>query len=127
MVRLYAKVVGLSVVVIGVVGLIVGNDPILGVLNVDRAEDGIHLLTGGLMALAGFRARDLRVVRAVVGGLGLTYLTVGVLGIFVPHLFGLIPHGYDTVLDNLIHLTLGVAGIVVGFALPERGTAARHV
>jgi len=45
MVRLYAKIVGLSVVLIGVVGLLVGNDSILGVLNVDRAEDGIHLLT----------------------------------------------------------------------------------
>lgn len=126
MVRLYAQVVGLSVVLVGVVGLVVGNDPILGVLNVDRAEDGIHLLTGGLMALAGFVARDLRVVRVVVGGLGFTYLAVGVLGIFAPHLFGLIPHGYDTVLDNLIHLALGLAGIVVGFVLSDRRTAARR-
>jgi len=76
------------------------------------------------MALAGFVARDLRVVRAVVGGLGVTYLAVGVLGIFAPHPFGLIPHGYDTVLDNLIHLTLGLAGIVVGFALHDRRSAA---
>ncbi len=30
-------------------------------------------------------------------------------------LFGLVPSGYEVVLDNLIHLTLGVLGIVVGF------------
>jgi hypothetical protein len=35
-------------------------------------------------------------------------------------MFGLIPHGYETVLDNLIHLTLGVLGIVIGFFLPSR-------
>jgi hypothetical protein len=35
-------------------------------------------------------------------------------------MFGLIPHGYETVLDNLIHLTLGVLGILIGFVLPTR-------
>ncbi len=34
-------------------------------------------------------------------------------------LFGLIPSGYELVLDNLIHLTLGVLGVFVGFFLKE--------
>jgi len=119
MVRLYAQTVGLSIVLIGVVGALAGNDPILGVLNVDRGEDAIHLLSGGLLALTGFLARDLRVVRAVVAGLGVVYLAVGVLGIFEPRMFGLIPHGYDTVLDNLIHLGLGLGGIAVGLLVPD--------
>ena len=123
MVCLYAQVVGVSVVLIGVFGLIVGNESVFGVLNVDRAEDAIHLLSGGLLAWAGFAARDLRVVRAVVGGVGVAYLAVGVLAFAAPRMFGLIPHGYDTVLDNLIHLTLGVLGIAVGFFLPERREA----
>ena len=58
----------------------------------------------------------MRVVRAVVGGLGVVYLLVGILGIFEPRMFGLIPHGYDTVLDNLMHLALGVLGIAVAYA-----------
>jgi hypothetical protein len=128
-VRLYAKVVGVTVVLIGLVGLVLGNDPLFGVLNIDRAEDGIHLLTGGALAAAGFLARDLRVVRAVVGGIGVAYLAVGLLAYATPMLFGLIPHGYDTVLDNLIHLTLGVLGIAVGFFVgrdraPAAGSAA---
>jgi len=117
--RLYAKVAGVTIVLIGVGGVLLGEKSLLGVLNIDIAEDAIHLLTGGLMAAVGFRGSD-RAVRSVVGGLGVVYLLVGVLGIFVPDLFGLLPHEYHTVLDNLIHLLLGVLGITVGFLLGQR-------
>ncbi len=100
-------------------GLILGEQSLLGVLNIDIAEDIVHLVTGGLMAAVGFRGSD-RAVRSVVGGLGIVYLLVGVLGIFVPDMFGLLPSEYKTVLDNLIHLTLGVLGVVFGFFLGRR-------
>jgi hypothetical protein len=115
MVRLYAKVVGVTVILIGLVGLVLGDTSLFGVLNIDLAEDGIHLLTGGLLAYAGFAARDMRLVRAIVGGTGIAYLAVGLVAFASPMLFGLIPSGYEVVLDNLIHLTLGVLGIYVGF------------
>ncbi len=79
--RTYAKVVGVVIVLIGVGGLILGEQSLLGVLNIDIAEDIVHLVTGGLMAAVGFRGSE-RVVRSVVGGLGIVYLLVGVLGIF---------------------------------------------
>ncbi len=123
MVRLYAKVVGVTVVLIGIGGLLLGDKSLFGVLNVDVAEDGIHVLTGGLLAYAGFRARELSQVRAIVGGMGIAYLGIGVLGIVEPTLFGIVPSGYETVLDNLIHLTLGVLGIVVGFFVKEQQPA----
>jgi hypothetical protein len=123
MVRLYAKVVGVTVILIGIVGLLLGDKVLLGVLNIDLAEDGIHLLTGGLLAYAGFAVRSLKVVRAIVGGIGVAYLVVGVVAFAKPMFFGLIPSGYEVVLDNLIHLTLGVLGIYVGFFLKERETA----
>lgn len=117
--RSYAKVVGVVIVLIGIGGLMLGEQSLFGVLNIDIAEDLIHLVTGGLMAAVGFRGSD-SAVRTVVGGLGVVYLLVGVLGFFVPDLFGLLPHEYETVLDNLIHLTLGVLGIVVGFFVADR-------
>ncbi len=123
MVRLYAKVVGVSVILIGIIGLLLGDKSLLGVLNIDLAEDGIHLLTGGLLAYAGFVVRSLKVVRAIVGGIGVAYLVVGVVAFAKPMFFGLIPSGYEVVFDNLIHLTLGVLGIFVGFFLKERETA----
>lgn len=125
MVRLYAKVVGISVILIGVVGLLLGDKSLFGVLNIDLAEDGIHLLTGGLLASAGFVARDLRVVRAIVGGTGVAYLVVGLVSFAEPMLFGLIPSGYEVVLDNLIHLTLGALGVVVGFVLRDSRESVR--
>jgi len=122
--RLYAKVAGVTIVLIGVGGVLLGEKSLFGVLNIDIAEDAIHLSTGGLMAAVGFRGSD-RAVRSVVGGLGVVYLLVGVLGIFVSDLFGLLPHEYHTVLDNLIHLSLGVLGITVGFLVGSRRPVAQ--
>ncbi|MDQ3611392.1 MAG: hypothetical protein M4D85_07290 [Actinomycetota bacterium] len=123
MVRLYAKVVGVTVILIGVGGLLLGDRSLFGVLNIDLAEDLIHLLTGGLLAYAGFVARDMKVVRAIVGGIGVAYLAVGIVAFATPMLFGLVPSGYEVVLDNLIHLTLGVLGIYVGLFLARGETA----
>jgi len=116
--RLYAKVVGVVIVLIGIGGLILGEKSLLDVLNIDIVEDIIHLVTGGLMVAVGFRGSD-SAVRNVVGGLGVVYLLVGILGFLVPDLFGLLPSEY-TVVDNVIHLLLGVLGIAVGFFLGDR-------
>ena len=123
MARTYAGVVGVVVILIGVVGLIAGEEPLLGLVNIDIVEDLVHLLTGGLLSYVGFGQRDEGLVRNVVGGLGVVYLLVGVLGFVIPMLFGLLPHGYSVV-DNVIHLALGVAGIAVAF-LSRGGATAR--
>ncbi len=68
MTRQYAKVAGVVIVLIGVVGLIAGERSLGGVLNIDIAEDIIHLVTGGLMAYVGFSTRDADLLRKVVGG-----------------------------------------------------------
>ena len=66
------------------------------------------------MAYVGFGRADLGFARNVVGGLGVVYLLVGILGFIVPRMLGLIPHGY-TVFDNLLHLALGIISIALGF------------
>ncbi len=48
--RTHAKVVGVVIVLIGVGGLILGEQSLFGVFNIDIAEDIVHLVTGGLMA-----------------------------------------------------------------------------
>lgn len=123
MIRLYAQVVGVVLLLVGVLGLILGDRVLLGILNIDIVEDIVHLLTGGLLAYVGFGRPDAALARNLVGGLGVVYLLVGVLGFIVPSLFGLIPDGY-TVFDNLLHLALGVLSLVVAFVrqdeTPER-------
>lgn len=113
--RLYAKVVGVVIVLIGIGGLILGEKSLGGALNIDIGEDVIHLVTGGLMVAVGFRGTD-SAVRNVVGGLGVVYLLVGIVGFLVPDLFGLLPSEYSVV-DNVLHLVLGVLGIAVGYLI----------
>ncbi len=109
----YAQIVGVVLLVIAAVGFIAGEDPLLGVLNIDLQEDLIHLLTGGLLTYVGFTKSE-KVVAGVVGILGAVYLLVGVIGFVSPGLLGILSHDYS-LLDNIIHLALGVAGLVVYF------------
>ena len=113
-IRQYAEIVGVVIILIGVVGLIAGERQLGDAVNVDIAEDIVHLLSGALLAYVGFGQRDTALARNVVGGLGVVYLLVGVLGFIDPELFGLLPHEY-TVLDNIIHIVLGVANLAVAY------------
>jgi hypothetical protein len=122
-VRNYARILGIVLLVVGVLGLLLGN-MLFGLFNSDLLEDIIHLGSGGLMAYAGFALRDNGLARTLVGGLGVVYLLVGLLGFVAPNLFGLIPTGY-TLADNLLHLALGILGIVVGFLLPRSAATVR--
>ena len=123
MVRQYAQIVGIVVVLLGVVGLIAGEQSLFGAVNIDIMEDIVHLVTGGLLAYVGFAQRDTDLVRNVVGGIGVVYLLVGLLGFVTPMLFGLLPHGYST-LDNILHLALGVLGIAVAWFVGRERAAA---
>lgn len=121
--RIYAQIIGVVLLLVGVVGLVLGNRVWLGLLNVDILEDIVHLITGGLLAYLGFGRADLGLTRNMIGALGVIYLVVGVLGFVVPTIFGLIPHGY-TVFDNLLHLALGILSIAVAwFFRGERATS----
>ena len=108
----FAQILGVVLILVGLVGLVLGDKLWLGILNIDIVEDVVHLATGGLLAYVGFSGMDLSTARSVVLALGVIYLLVGILGFLVPMMFGLIPHGY-TVFDDLLHLALGVLGLAV--------------
>ena len=115
--RQIAGVFGVIILVVGVLGMVLGEGPFLG-LNIELPEDLIHIVTGGLLAYVGFGQNDERLARNVVGALGVVYLLVGVLGFVIPNLFGLLPRGYS-IADNALHLALGV--IFLGAAYFLRG------
>ena len=123
--RVLAQIVGVVLLLLGVLGLLLGDQLLLGLVNIDIVEDIIHLITGGLLAYVGFGQRDEGVARSVVGVLGLIYVLVGLLGFVLPTMGGLLQHGY-TVVDNLIHLALGGLGLAVVFASGRGGTSARR-
>lgn len=123
--RRYAQILGVVLILVGLLGLLLGERVWLGVLNVDLFEDIVHLVTGGLLAFVGFSERGGEYARSVVVGLGAIYLLFGLLGFVAPTLLGLLPHGYS-VFDNLLHLALGVASIAVVFYSQAGRTAGRH-
>jgi drug/metabolite transporter (DMT)-like permease len=112
--RPYAQILGVVLILVGLVGLALGNQVWGGILNVDIAEDIVHLITGSVLAYVGFGPTELSVTRNGVGWLGIIYLMVGVLGFASPTMFGLIPHGY-TAFDNLLHLFLGGLSLAVAW------------
>jgi hypothetical protein len=117
-IKRFAQILGVVLVLVGVVGLVLGDKVWLGILNVDIVEDIVHLATGGLLAYVGFSGMDLSAARSVVLALGVVYLLVGILGFVVPTMFGLIPNGY-TVFDNLLHLALGGLSLAVALSAPR--------
>lgn len=125
--RLYAKIVGVVVLLAGIVGVIAGDpeDGLFGLFNIDIVEDIVHLTTGGLLAYVGFAGSN-SAVKTVVMAIGVAYLLVGVLGFVAPELFGLIPHEYSLA-DNILHLTLGALALLtaLGNASKERATPGR--
>ncbi len=118
--RVYAQILGVVLLLVGVLGLILGEGLLLGILNSDVTEDIVHILTGGILAYVGFGQADEGLARNVVGALGVIYLLVGVIGFIVPMLFGLIPSGY-TLFDDLLHLGLGILSLLIAFALSGGG------
>ena len=123
MARIYGTLVGIVLLLLGLLGLLLGDELLLGVVNIDVLEDLVHLASGALLLYAGVQ-RNAGVARGIVGAVSLVYLLVGVLGFVVPYLFGLLPHGYS-IADNAIHLILGMLGLLVyansRLPGPERG------
>ena len=122
MVRQYAQVIGVVLILTGLLGLVLGDQALLGLLNIDLVEDLVHIVSGVLLAYVGFGQRDSGVARTAVGGLGVVYLLVGLLGFVAPTLGGLLPHGYS-LFDNLFHLALGALNIAISWFITRDWTA----
>ena len=125
MARIYATLVGIVLLLLGLLGLVLGDELLLGVVNIGVLEDLAHLASGALLLYAGVQ-HSAGVTRSIVGAVRLVYFLVGLLGFVVPYLFGLLPHGYSIV-DNAVHLVLGIFGLLIyansRLPGPERGAA----
>jgi uncharacterized protein DUF4383 len=131
--RLYATLVGGTLVVAGLIGFFydssfdTGNslraDELFGLLAVNGWHNLIHIATGALgLALAGSRAREYAL------GLGLVYLLVALLGFVefgsgdsADNILKLVPVNSE---DNFLHLILGGLGVAAGLATPRPSAAA---
>ena len=56
MARIYATLVGMVLFLLGLVGLLLGDELLLGVVNIDVLEDLVHVASGVLLLYAGCNA-----------------------------------------------------------------------
>ncbi len=125
--RGFALVTGAILVLLGIAGSlgnpIVGRPETTGILVTGFGHDLVHLVTGALFLHAGL-ALDRRQRAVAIVGLGVFYVITGLLSLVSGDLIGL----YDAPtsgLDQLAHLLLGVAAVVIGWM--GRGVERREV
>jgi len=115
--RTFAMVVGGVLVVLGLAGSLanplVGRPDTTGVLVTGFGHDLVHLVCGALFLHVGLALNGRNRGYGLIG-LGIFFLVTGLLSLLSSDLFGI----YDAPtsgLDQLGHLLLGVAAIVVGW------------
>ena len=129
--RLYAGLVGATLVVAGIIGFFYSAsfgspgdvDAVFGILDVNGWHNVVHILTGALGLLA-FSA-GVYAARQYALGLGVVYLIVAIWGFIVgdgDQILSIIPVNTE---DNILHLLLGLIGIGAGLASPAAQPAAR--
>jgi hypothetical protein len=123
--RLYSLVVGTLLVMAGIVGFfynahfgsgndVFGDDPsvkVFGIFAVNGWDNVLHILTGavGLLA-AGYAAR------LYAFGVGLVYVVIAIWGFIIGSGDAILTIGPVNTADNVLHLILGVLGILAGVA-----------
>jgi hypothetical protein len=124
--RLYATLVGGTLVVAGIIGFFYSSsfggpgtvDDVFGILAVNGWHNMVHILTGGLGLLAaGYAARQYSL------GLGAVYIAIAIWGFIIgsgDNILGFIPVNTE---DNFLHLVLGVLGVSAGLATPVEGVS----
>ena len=111
MLREFAQILGIALVLFGLAGLALGEQYAAGLVKVHLGADLLHLISGLALAGVGIAWGTAGLVRQTVTGTGVLYVLVGVLGFFAPALFGLVPEAF-TVVDNLIHLAIGALALL---------------
>jgi hypothetical protein len=115
--RGFAMVAGAVLVILGIAGAIgnpiVGRPESTGLFVTGFGHDLVHLVTGALFLHVGVALNGRNRAYGLVG-LGIFYVVTGSLSLISGDLFGL----YDAPtsgLDQLAHLLLGVAAVVIGW------------
>jgi Domain of unknown function (DUF4383) len=119
--QLYALVVGVALVAVGIVGFFYSAafgtpgevSPVLGLLDVNGWHNVVHLATGALgLAAVGSAAY----ARTYALALGVVYIVVAVWGFVIGSGEAILTIVPVNTADNFLHLAIGVLGLATGTA-----------
>lgn len=112
MIRTIARVLGVAVGLLAIVGLFVEGEHLLGIMNVDLTLDILRVLIAAALLVVGFANVPASAPRIVVAIVGAMYVLMGLLAFADRTLFGLLPTGF-TGFDIGFHLIVGLGSLVV--------------
>ncbi len=123
--QIYALTIGFVLVALGVAGFFyeasfevgddLSRDAVLGILDVNGWHNVVHLLSGAFGLLVATSYVGARIYALVFGGV---YLLVALLGFLEGDggvVIGLLPVSTE---ENVLHLLIGVAGVIAGLSTP---------
>ncbi|GAB3291152.1 hypothetical protein [Pseudoclavibacter terrae] len=121
--KLTARILGVLVGLLAIVGFFVEGEHLMGLMNVDLTLDLIRVVLAVALLAVGFTRASARAARTVIAIVGVMYVAMGVVAFFDPTMFTLLPTGF-TGFDIGFHLVVGIAAIVIA-AVPDRTAGAR--
>lgn len=126
MIKNVARILGVVVALLAVVGFFVEGEHLLEFMNVDIAIDILRTVLAVALLAVGFSSASFTATRAVVAIVGVLYIGMGALGLADRTLFGMLPTGL-TDFDLGFHLVVGVLALALAIFARERAGERRTV
>ncbi|MFN2418710.1 MAG: DUF4383 domain-containing protein [Candidatus Limnocylindria bacterium] len=131
--RLVALVSGAVFVIVGILGFIPGISPmadmvqgmevadaaVLGLVPVNFVANIVHVVLGAVLLYASMSTSTAILVLKVFGA---AYLLLGIIGLFAPEGFGIMPLGGG---EMIVHFLTAAVFLVVGFMVPGEAIDSR--
>lgn len=116
MAKLYSKVVGVALLAVGLLGVILNEQSLFGLLHFEMVHNVVHLLTGAIGAWVGFKGSD-KAAKMFAQVFGVVYTLLAIAGfagvMSIGEMLGTM-HLMDPAY-NVIHLIVGAWGLYAGF------------
>lgn len=117
MAQMFAKVLGVVFILLGIVGFIL---PMEGLFHLTTVHNIVHLVSGIVaIAMSGTMARAALYAKVF----GAVYLLVAILGLFTHSFAGI----HFLVAGNILHFVIAFASLFVGFTSPATASADKTV
>lgn len=111
MVKLYARMTGLILLIVGIMGFL--TDDLMGLIQFDSVHNMLHLLIAAVALYIGFGTEDPWLSHLFAEVMGFVYVLLGLVGFISPTFFNLLGPFHLEPVENLLHLVLGLWGIGV--------------
>jgi hypothetical protein len=114
MARMTARILGIVVALLAVIGFFIEGEHLLGIANVDLTLDVARVVIAAALLWVGFGRTSGGALRAVLLVVGAMYVLMALLAFADDTLFGLLPTGF-TGFDIGFHLVAGVVALIAAF------------